>query len=835
MIPFHSEAAGAPPLSRETPSAEVSALVEHLAEEMTRRWRKGERPLVEEYLGLHPQLPNSPEDVLELIAEELHLRDEYGLPATPAELTERFPHFRAQVLALASCHSLLAGHLAAPRFPNPGDTLGDFRLDVELGRGAHGRVFRATQPALADRAVVLKLAPSAGLEHLSLARLQHTHIVPLYSVHDFPERGLRGLCLPYFGGATLGQTLEALRPRPPSARSGSDLLNAPAGAAVEVSGPAGRFLARASYAQAVCWLGACLADALQYAHERGVLHLDLKPSNVLLAADGQPMLLDFHLARPPLAAGEAAPAWLGGTPGHMAPEHEAALAAVRTRGTLTAGVDGRADLYSLGVLLYEALSGALPGKTDAAATALRRSNPLVSAGVAEMVAKCLASDPRQRYQSAAALAADLRRQLANLPLRQVPNTAAERWQKWRRRRPHVPIVAGAIIALAAAACIVAAHMGVQARQAEAALRDGKDELRQGQYAHAEETLRHGSNLAESLPFRAALTRELREHLEDAQRGQAADELHLFAETIRPLYAAQLLPAAQARAVDAHCRRFWENRQLIVQRLGSDPHVRPDLLDLAILFADLHVRASERGQEAAAQQAALQILAEAEADFGPSCVLYQERRKYATALGLSAVAEEAAAQAAARAPQSAWEHYALGRALFAQGEVAKAAAEMERALQLQPQGLWPNFYKGACDYRRARFADAVTAFSVCVVLAPESAWCAYNRGLAYQALGRNEEARRDFDRALALDGTLAGAALGRAILDYRAGQYDLSLAALNHVANEGLDQPDVYYTMALVQRARHDDAAARHSLERALAVDPHHRPSLELRQRLGAAH
>src|SRR5207302_5302468 len=122
--------------------------------------------------------------------------------------------------------------------------------------------------------------------------------------------------------------------------------------------PACRFLAQATYVEAVCWIGACLADALHYAHERGLLHLDPKPSNALLAADGQPMLLDFHLARAPLAAGGPAPSGLGGTPGYMAPEHQAALAAVAGRHDVPAAVDGRADVYGLGVLLCCAPGGA---------------------------------------------------------------------------------------------------------------------------------------------------------------------------------------------------------------------------------------------------------------------------------------------------------------------------------------------------------------------------------------------------------------------------------------------------------------------------------------------
>src|SRR5262249_30838198 len=122
--------------------------------------------------------------------------------------------------------------------------------------------------------------------------------------------------------------------------------------AAPAEGPARHFLARVSYVQAVCWIGACLADALHYAHERRLVHLDLKPSSVLLAADGQPLLLDFHRAREPVRAGTPAPEWLGGTTGYMSPEQQAAKEAVREGGTTPTVVDGRSDIYSLGLLLY---------------------------------------------------------------------------------------------------------------------------------------------------------------------------------------------------------------------------------------------------------------------------------------------------------------------------------------------------------------------------------------------------------------------------------------------------------------------------------------------------
>src|SRR5262249_14833126 len=136
------------------------------------------------------------------------------------------------------CHRLLEPVPAVPQFPAVGETLGDFRLLAELGRGARGRVYLAVQAPLADRPVVLKVTPRGGREHLALARLQHTYIVPLYAVQDDAAHNLRLLCMPYFGGATLAQLLHALRRLPPVRRSGRDLLAALDQAQAEL--PAGR-------------------------------------------------------------------------------------------------------------------------------------------------------------------------------------------------------------------------------------------------------------------------------------------------------------------------------------------------------------------------------------------------------------------------------------------------------------------------------------------------------------------------------------------------------------------------------------------------------------------
>src|SRR5205814_1202065 len=131
-------------------------------------------------------------------------------------------------------------------------------------------------------------------------------------------------------------------------------------------------------------------------------HLDLKPSNVLLAADGTPMLLDFHLAHAPLAPGGPPPSWVGGTVAFMSREQHAALAAVLAGRPVPLPVDARADVFSLGAMLYGAFGGQLPF-LPGVSPPLGRVNRHVSAGLSDILQRCLAYDAADRYPDAAAL------------------------------------------------------------------------------------------------------------------------------------------------------------------------------------------------------------------------------------------------------------------------------------------------------------------------------------------------------------------------------------------------------------------------------------------------
>jgi serine/threonine protein kinase/tetratricopeptide (TPR) repeat protein len=824
----------------EEPQAEL--LAGRLAEEMAAAWRRGDPLSAEVFLTRYEELTAHPDAALRLIYEEVCLRQEAGETVGADEIVGRYPRWESELRALFECHEVLQPAAHTPPFPQVGEMLGDFRLLRELGRGALGRVFLAAQCGLGDRLVVLKLTPRAGQEHLSLARLQHTHIVPLFAAQELTAHDLRLLCMPYLGGMTLARMLEGLRHVSPDQRTGQHMLDlldrsrGPTPPDLPIRGPVRQALARASYVEAICWIGVCLAEALHYAHERHLVHLDVKPSNVLLAADGQPMLLDFHLAREPLASGSAVPDWLGGTHAYMAPEQSAALAAVRANQPLVEPVTSRADIFTLGLLLYEALSGALPAGRDV--LRLDRCNHRVSVGLADIIHKSLEPVPANRYADAAALARDLRRHLQHMPLRGVANRSLrERWRKWRRRRPYALAF---LVTLLPALSVGALGVDFQLRErrsARAALQEGREELRLSRADDAVHGLRRALERAERLPWGAALTNDLRGELERAERALAARNLHALLERLRLLYDTTGISHRDLRDLADRCRQIWEARQSLLDRDGRElePAVERDihwdLLDLALLWTDFQVRQAPGHELLEAQKQALQVLTDAETVLGPSAILYRQLQTLAEALGLTELAAEAGRRADAMPPKTAWDHVALGRRLLRSGSLEQAQAEFKKALDLEPGGFWPNFYLGVCAYRRKAHPEAFVSFHACVVLYPQAAECFYNRALVLTALENLDEAMKDYDRALQLDPKLAVAALNRGVLHRNKNNLRAAIADLRMALELGADPAAVHFNWALVELAQHDRPAALSRLRRALQHEPGHVQALELQERL----
>jgi serine/threonine protein kinase len=809
--------------------------LEHLAidtlREMATAWKSGGRAPAEQWLDRNPQIAAQPDAAVRIIYEEICLREELGEPIESQEFYRRFPQWQAALKVLLDCHRLMEPERGVRSFPTAGERLGEFQLLSEIDRGAVGRVFLATQPGLSDRLLVVKLTPRSGDEHLSLARLQHTHIAPLYLVQDFAAENLRALCMPYVGGLNWARLLQSLHATRPARRTGRQLVElletAPQDlpVAVSFSGPALHYLNRASYVQAVCWVAACLADALHYAHQRGLVHLDIKPSNVLLAGDGQPMLLDFHLAREVIPPNSGPVDRLGGTRGYMSPEQERAALAVREGAPISMGLDGRSDIFSLGILLFESLVGKLPPPNELASRrALREANPEVSRGLEDLVHKCLMYDPADRYQDAGELAGDLRRHLADLPLRGVGNRSLkERWDKWRRRKPQALLLAGtALAALAIVAALGLSFAGERIRAGHAALLHGQEKMEDREFTAAIEQLTHGRDAIGWLPWQHELRSNLQSQLQLAKRARLADALHTLVRQLHYVDGYEFVPPEKLRELQAGCRTVWQARTQILGPNSAastqlEQRMRTDLLDLALLAADLDVRLAPRGKVDAVRRQALQMLDEAQSLCGSSPVLDFVRREYRLALGESAESQNASSPR----PKTAWEHYAVGRFLLRASKLDQAQSEFQQAIDLEPGEFWPNFYQTVCAYRMRDYERSLNAAFVCVALSPASAECFYNRALSQQALGHAELALADLGRALKLEPDLAIAALHRGMLLAELKRYDEANRDLQSALVRGADPAEVHYQFALIHLAQQDRAAARKDLVQALEHEPEH--------------
>lgn len=360
-------------------------------------------------------------------------RREAGEEPDPDAFCKKFPVYRSSLRRLIEAHRFFEEHpelLAEEQalvWPQPGDHFLGFDLVRELGRGAFARVFLATEPALGHRRVAIKISMRGSAEAETLGRLIHSNIVPVHSVQQDEESGLTAICMPYLGGATLCDVLDRITGAGRLPAAASVLVEAIKDAGTRDDEPAVRRRpqpeARGSYVDAVLRIGIQLGDALAWIHARGICHRDLKPSNVLLGADCRPMLLDFNLSFDERLATTR----LGGTLPYMSPEQ--LLATDEARPPDAALVDARSDVFSLGVMLYELLAGVHPfGEMPLKASSqmvrrlllerqrqgplpLRRSNRKVDPRLARVIERCLAYNPLERPQTAAAVAAELRRSL----------------------------------------------------------------------------------------------------------------------------------------------------------------------------------------------------------------------------------------------------------------------------------------------------------------------------------------------------------------------------------------------------------------------------------------
>ncbi|HPM81059.1 MAG TPA: serine/threonine-protein kinase [Candidatus Anammoximicrobium sp.] len=489
-------------------------------------------------------LPAEQREHLALVLDQYLASLERSVPLPFDELVAQHPDLAEPLRWYAESLRLLclAGdHLGRRRSAessadNWNRQLGDYRLVREVGRGGMGVVYEAEQVSLGRR-VALKVLPFAAVmdekqlarftnEARAAAQLNHPNIVPVYGVGK--ERGVHYFSMQFIDGQALDRLIQEQRER----RAGEKETRAAAAVSTPKEAPSawtgdsslgGSSLRDREYYRAAARLGVQAAEALHHAHEMGVVHRDIKPSNLLLDSKGKLWITDFGLARVSADTNLTLSGAVLGTARYMSPEQASGK---------THLVDHRADIYALGITLYELLT--LRPAFDASSpqqflrqierddpTPPRRLNPAIPADLETVIQKATAKQRESRYETAAELAEDLRRFLEGRPTLARRPTLRDRFRKWTHRHATLVAAAAALLLVAFVAAAVAASLVAREKQqTAAALRTAQRQLERAEanYQQARRVVdRYGLRLSEELAGIPGAEPVRRELLEDSWR------------------------------------------------------------------------------------------------------------------------------------------------------------------------------------------------------------------------------------------------------------------------------------------------------------------------------
>jgi tetratricopeptide (TPR) repeat protein len=789
------------------------------------------------------------------LAEEVNACLEAGREPDVEELKKRYPHLAGQVHDLVGALAVLrqlsaeglipasAGRPLAPETSLLG-CLGDYRILREVGRGGMGVVYEAEQISLARR-VALKVLPFASTldarqlqrfknEAQAAAQLHHMHIVPVHATGC--ERGVHFYAMQYVEGQTLAALISALRQQvgrgaAPNTGTPASLSASPASADPQVTGPyrpetavkrAGdstlglaklgsgeRCIQALGFFRAVAELGIQAAEALEHAHQLGIVHRDIKPGNLLLeqtslpegeGAGGQRLRLwvtDFGLAHCQSQVGLTLTGDLVGTLRYMSPEQALAKRVV---------VDHRTDIYSLGVTLYELLTlEPAFGRQDRQELLRqiafdeprppRRLNRAVPAELETIVLKAMERSPDDRYATAQELADDLERFLKDEPIRARRPTLVQRARKWvRRHKPATRAIAcvALILLLAAGALWFERyrHLTMVEQKARESLEAARTFFADNQLALARKKLAEAeglignerASLAHVREKVEALTAEVnrfedffrlidRAHEEEIPSSislgvpvQVPGGMVLAPPSIRsperdPAKAVPFLLEALSR-YEVWDGERWDTT-LNDSLLGPKQveQVRRTAYEELLWLADDvgsrrqdHRSGGQLAAESAARQALL-YLAKAELAHPATSVFYRQRAWCRAALGDREGARRDQQLSRQVTSSMAVEHCLLGLRAYEAHDKAEGVKQFEAALEVEPTHYWSLMWLGycLCDLGQGPedFTGAVRVFTGCILKRPDHPHAYFCRGNAYHRLRLYDKALANYSRALEL--------------------------------------------------------------------------------------
>ena len=700
------------------------------------------------------------------------------------------------------------------RMPEVGETFAGFELVEELGRGAFGRVFLGRQEALAHRQVALKVAPDVWKETQQLAQLQHTNIVPIYSVHQ--TNHLQAVCMPFLGTHTLTDLYRQISTSNVLPDSGANLFAGWNEATVigvegETSAPQEKpaqneqpttFLEKLQsldYISAILTLGLGMADGLAHAHERGIYHRDLKPANVLLTDEGQPLLLDFNLSEDTKLRDNATAAIIGGTLPYMAPEQMRAFAGEQQQ------VDGRGDIYALGLMLYELLTNRSPFPTKSKVLnqlptrerlflmLSERSKPIIPArkhnaqipsSVEAILNKCLAANPQDRYRTARELHSDLDRHLQDLPLKYTPEPSfREKATKWLRRNPKLPY---RLLALTIPFVLVlVAVLGIRSYHLE------QDRI-------AEERLNTFRTTAQQAKF------QFNTQMGDPQARKAGIEKAMAALN---LYRAQNDP------------NWTEDSQLDYLSADQRNNLFNEVGEMYYFLAQAYAetQSGEALQEALKFNEKAQRLFDRTKQAPPS--LWAQRIDLRKQLGETEQAAKAIRELKPKPLLTTRDYYLAGRDEEDHGRFDKALKLYEKATVVDPRNFWAWFYlASACDNKGADEA-AYNHYSRCIALEPKLSYLRFKRGIALLRQRKYRTARADFDKAIAMDPTFEEAYFNRGLAHMKLQNYREAVIDFTYFIEHKPKVTRAYFMRAKAHKQLKDEKSYRADIQQAMSREP----------------